>query len=160
MQFPPVETCAPTLYLSAMNFLEYAPKPEPQSETAVPLKTALWRGLMGRCPHCGKGRVFRAFLKVADRCDVCGEELHHQRADDFPAYLVIVIVGHLVVPLVLNVEMAYQPAYWVHAVLWLPLTLILALLLIQPVKGAVVALQWHNGMHGFEESKKLRDQIG
>ena len=64
----------------------------------------------------------------------------------------------LVVPLVLNVEMLYQPAYWVHALLWLPLTLALALLLIQPVKGAVVALQWHNGMHGFEEAKRLRDQ--
>ena len=71
--------------------------------------------------------MFRAFLKVADRCDVCGEELHHQRADDFPAYLVIVIVGHLVVPLVLHVEMVYQPAYWIHAVLWLPLTLALSL---------------------------------
>ena len=122
------------------------------------LKTDLWNGLRGRCPSCGKGHMFRAFLKVADRCDVCGEELHHHRADDFPAYLVIVIVGHLVVPLVLNVEMIYQPAYWVHALLWLPLTLALALLLIQPVKGAVVALQWHNGMHGFEEAKKLRDQ--
>ena len=52
--------------------------------------------------------MFRAFLKVADRCDACGEELHHQRADDFPAYLVIVIVGHLVVPLVLHVEMVLR----------------------------------------------------
>jgi uncharacterized protein (DUF983 family) len=123
------------------------------------LKTDLWNGLRGRCPNCGKGRMFRAFLKVADRCDVCGEELHHHRADDFPAYLVIIIVGHLVVPLILNVEMAYQPAYWVHAVLWLPLTLVLALVLIQPVKGAVIALQWRVGMHGFEESKKLRDSL-
>lgn len=121
------------------------------------LKTGLWRGITGRCPNCGEGHMFRAFLKVADRCEVCGEELHHQRADDFPAYLVIVIVGHLVVPLILSVEMAYQPAYWVHAVLWLPLTLALTLALIQPVKGAVIALQWHAGMHGFEESKRLRD---
>ena len=120
------------------------------------LKTDLWNGLRGKCPACGKGHMFRAFLKVADRCDACGEELHHHRADDFPAYLVIVIVGHLVVPLVLNVEMIYQPAYWIHALLWLPLTLLLALLLIQPVKGAVVALQWHNGMHGFEAAKLRR----
>jgi uncharacterized protein (DUF983 family) len=101
--------------------------------------------------------MFRAFLKVADRCEACGEELHHQRADDFPAYLVIVIVGHLVVPLILHVEMVYQPAYWIHAVLWLPLTLALSLLLIQPVKGMVIALQWRVGMHGFEAAKKLRD---
>ena len=142
-----------------MNFLAYAPKPEARSESAAPLKTALWRGLTGRCPNCGNGRMFRRFLKVADGCDVCGEELHHQRADDFPAYLVIVIVGHLVVPLVLHVEMTYQPAYWVHAAMFLPLTLVLALLLLQPVKGAVVALQWHAGMHGFEEAKKLRASL-
>ena len=142
-----------------MNFLAFAQKPETRSENALPLKTALWRGLSGRCPNCGNGRMFRAFLKVADQCDVCGEELHHQRADDFPAYLVIVIVGHLVVPLVLHVEMTYQPAYWIHATLFLPLTLFLALVLIQPVKGAVVALQWHAGMHGFEEAKKLRSPV-
>ena len=124
--------------------------------SANPLKTDLWNGLRGKCPACGKGHMFRAFLKVADHCDTCGEELHHQRADDFPAYLVIVIVGHLLVPLILHVEMAYQPAYWIHAALWLPLTLALSLLLIQPVKGAVIALQWRVGMHGFEAAKKLR----
>jgi len=142
-----------------MDFLKYAASPAVPPEGAVPLKTALWRGLTGRCPHCGKGRMFRRFLKVADCCEVCGEELHHQRADDFPAYLVIVIVGHLVVPLVLHVEMTYQPAYWIHAAMFLPLTLGLTLLLIQPVKGAVIALQWHAGMHGFEESKKLRGSL-
>ena len=120
------------------------------------LKTDLWNGLRGRCPHCGQGRIFRAFLKVADHCDVCGEELHHHRADDLPAYLVIVIVGHLIVPLILHVEVAYTPAYWIHAALWLPLTLALSLLLIQPIKGMVIALQWRVGMHGFQESKRLR----
>ena len=88
----------------------------PSGMSDRPLKTDLWNGLRGKCPACGKGHMFRAFLKVADRCDACGEELHHQRADDFPAYLVIVIVGHLVVPLILHVEMAYEPAYWIHAV--------------------------------------------
>ena len=127
------------------------------SVTDHSLKADLWRGLHGRCPNCGRGRIFRAFLKVADTCSECGEEFHHQRADDFPAYLVIVVVGHLVVPLILHVEMVYQPAYWIHAVLWLPLTLALALLLIQPIKGAVIALQWRAGMHGFEAAKKLRD---
>jgi uncharacterized protein (DUF983 family) len=129
------------------------------SEAPQSLKITLWRGLTGRCPHCGEGRLFRAFLKPKDACDVCGEELHHQRADDFPAYLVIVLVGHLVVPLILHVEMAYEPAYWIHAAVFLPLTLALSLLLIQPVKGAVIALQWHTGMHGFEEAKKLRASV-
>ena len=121
------------------------------------LKTDLWNGLRGKCPACRKGHIFRAFLKVADHCDACGEELYHQRADDFPAYLVIVIVGHLVVPLILHVEMVYEPAYWIHAVLWLPLTLALALLLIQPIKGMVIAMQWRIGMHGFDAAKKLRE---
>jgi uncharacterized protein (DUF983 family) len=129
------------------------------SEPPRSLKTTLWRGLTGRCPHCGQGRMFGAFLKVADQCEACGEELHHQRADDFPAYLVIVIVGHLVVPLILHVEMTYEPAYWIHAAIFLPLTLALSLALIQPIKGAVVALQWHTGMHGFEEARKLRASV-
>ena len=100
--------------------------------------------------------MFGAFLKVKDHCDVCGEELHHHRADDFPAYVVILIVGHLLVPAVLSVETNFAPAYWVHLVLWLPPTLILTLGLLQPVKGAIVALQWHMGMHGFEEAKLAR----
>jgi uncharacterized protein (DUF983 family) len=67
---------------------------------------------------------------------VCGEELHHHRADDFPAYLVIVIVGHLVVPAALFVEQHFAPSYWIHFALWLPLTLALTFGLLQPIKGA------------------------
>ena len=110
-----------------------------------PLKTDLWNGLRGKCPNCGKGHMFRAFLKVADHCEACGEELHHHRADDFPAYLVIVIVGHLVVPLILHVEMVYQPAYWIHAVLWLPLTL-----------GAVAAADPADQGHGDRDAVARR----
>ncbi len=76
--------------------------------------------------------------------------MHHQRADDAPAYFVILIVGHIVVPLALVVEVAYAPPYWLHAVLWLPLTLGLAIGLLQPVKGAIVGWQWANYMHGFD----------
>jgi uncharacterized protein (DUF983 family) len=121
-----------------------------------PLMPDFVRGLLGRCPCCGKGRMFGAFLKVKDKCEVCGEELHHHRADDFPAYIVILIVGHVLVPAVLSVETNFAPSYWVHLMLWLPLTLILAIGLLQPVKGAIVALQWHMGMHGFEEAKRAR----
>lgn len=113
---------------------------------------ALSRGLRCRCPRCGKGRLFRAFLKVVDNCAVCGEDLHHHRADDAPAYFVILIVGHIVVPLALLVETHFHPSDWVHYALWLPLTLGLALALLQPVKGAIVAWQWSNRMHGFDEN--------
>ena len=117
---------------------------------------ALWRGLRGCCPACGKGRMFRAFLKVIDACPHCGEELHHHRADDFPAYLVIVIVGHILVPIILVVETEIAPAIWVSMTLWPSLALVLTLGLLQPVKGAVVAIQWYGGMHGFEQAKTAR----
>jgi uncharacterized protein (DUF983 family) len=120
---------------------------------------ALLRGWRGRCPNCGKGRMFRAFLKVADHCPVCREELHHQRADDAPAYFVIMIVGHLVVPLALSIETAFAPSYWMHFALWGPLTLGLSLYLLQPVKGVLIAWQWALGMHGFNPAQDDADEL-
>jgi uncharacterized protein (DUF983 family) len=113
--------------------------------------TSLKRGFRGRCPRCGEGKIFRAFLKVADRCSVCGLDFTPHRADDLPAYLVIVIVGHIVVPLALMIETNYSPPVALQLAIYLPLTLIASLLLLQPVKGAVVAVQWALRMHGFDE---------
>lgn len=112
-------------------------------------------GFKGHCPACAKGRMFRAYLKVADECSNCGEELHHHRADDFPAYLVIVLVGHILVPIVLAVETAFAPPMLLSIPLWLTTAAAMCMGLLQPVKGAVVALQWHLGMHGFEESRNM-----
>src|SRR5262245_53638000 len=89
--------------------------------------SAVWRGWRGRCPHCGQGSLFRAFLKVRDACPVCHEEFHHQRADDAPSYFVILIVGHIVVFGVLAVETEFAPPYWVHVALWIPVTFGLSL---------------------------------
>ena len=128
--------------------------------TTVPRRDgwqAFLRGLRGRCPACGEGKMFRGLLKVADHCPACGEALHHHRADDAPAYFNIVLVGHIVVPLVLAVEVAFAPPYWLHAVLWLPLTLILAFALMHPIKGAVVAWQWAVKMHGFDPDQPSDD---
>ncbi|MEZ5764149.1 MAG: DUF983 domain-containing protein [Xanthobacteraceae bacterium] len=125
---------------------------------AVPkrdLWTAIRRGLRCRCPNCGEGKLFRAYLKTVDQCDVCGQEIHHHRADDLPAYLVIVIVGHIIVPLLLAVEKGFQPPYLVHLVVWLPLTLIMSLALLPPIKGATVGLQWAFRMHGFDENSPV-----
>lgn len=110
---------------------------------------AVLRGLAGRCLNCGRGRMFHRFLKATDDCGACGEELFHQRADDFPAYLVIVVDGPVVVPLALVVETQYAPAVWLEVAIWLPLTAALALVLIHPVKGAVVAIQWHGKPYRF-----------
>lgn len=120
----------------------------------ISLGTALGRGARCKCPACGQGRLFQKFLKVTPACSRCGEELHHQKADDLPAYVVMSIVGHIVVGLLLWTEVHYAPPYWVHASLWFPLTILLTLGLLQPVKGTIVALQWRLGMHGFGMSRR------
>ncbi|MCR4265431.1 DUF983 domain-containing protein [Nitratireductor sp. ZSWI3] len=114
-----------------------------------PVIEAMKRGFLGRCPHCGQGRLFRAFLKTADQCQVCGEEFHHHRADDLPAYLVVFIVGHIVVGGFMGMEAMTDWPGWLHLAIWVPITLIMALALIGPIKGAVVGLQWAYYMHGF-----------
>ncbi|HYZ43074.1 MAG TPA: DUF983 domain-containing protein [Stellaceae bacterium] len=125
-------------------------------EAGVIEKRELWsaikRGFRGRCPRCGEGKLFRAFLKTADNCSACGLDFTPHRADDLPAYLVIVIVGHLVVPTALLIETNFSPPVWLQLAIYLPLTLVLSLALLQPVKGAVVGVQWALHMHGFDEN--------
>ena len=125
-------------------------------QTALGEKRDLWsamkRGFRSRCPRCGEGKLFRAFLKVDNNCSVCGLDFTPHRADDLPAYLVIVIVGHIVVPLALWIETDYSPAVWLQLAIYLPLTVVLSLALLQPVKGAVVGFQWAMRMHGFDEN--------
>lgn len=116
---------------------------------ARPVWDAMLRGGCNRCPHCGEGRLFASFLKTVNRCEVCGEEIHHHRADDLPAYLVVVILGHIVVGAFMAVEATSTLSTWQHLAIWIPLTVISALVLIRPVKGAVVGLQWALYMHGF-----------
>jgi len=111
---------------------------------------ALVRGFRMKCPSCGTGSIFHKYLKVTPACSDCGEELHHHRADDAPPYFTILVVGHIIVPMVLAVEMAYRPDMWIHAALWFPLTLILAMSALPLIKGTLVGLQWANYMHGFD----------
>lgn len=121
---------------------------------ARPAGRSMMRGALRRCPNCGEGALYRAYLKVADACPACGEELHHQRADDAPPYVVITIVAHIVIGGLLALEVAYQPPVWLHMAIWLPLTVILSLALLPPVKGALVGLQWALRMHGFDGSDR------
>lgn len=122
-----------------------------QSKTlpARPLGQAIMRGLFCRCPHCGEGKLFRSFVKPVDHCAVCDEDYTAQRADDLPAYLTIVIVGHIVVGAFMGVEATTNWSLWAHMALWGPLTIILSLLMLQPIKGATIGLQWALRMHGF-----------
>lgn len=122
--------------------------------TTVP---AMKRGFLGHCPACDQGRLFGRFLKVADRCDACGTELHHHRADDLPPYLVIFIVGHVIGYGILMTETKLEMPLWIHLAIWPLLTVVLSLALLQPVKGAVVGLQYALGMHGFGAARNKRN---
>lgn len=112
-------------------------------------RSAIGNGLKGRCPACGQGRLFRGFLKPVDTCAACGEPMHYQRADDLPPYVVITIVGHIIVGGILLAEKYADWSMGLHMAIWPALTVVLSLLLMQPVKGGVIGLQWAMRMHGF-----------
>lgn len=123
-----------------------------------PFWPAMKLGFKSRCPKCGTGRLFDKYVKVTHRCSNCGEDMHHHRADDLPAYLVVMIIGHIVVGGFMFAEMNFQLSIWQHLLIWLPITAISSLLLLQPVKGAVVGLQWALRMHGFGDKPDYDDQ--
>ena len=104
--------------------------------------TALLRGWCGRCPRCGNGALFGRFLKMQSHCPACNQAFEPYRADDAPAYFTIFIIGHIIVPLVLMVERSWQPSLWVHALLWIPGSVLLSLLLLPRIKGATIGLLW------------------
>jgi uncharacterized protein (DUF983 family) len=110
---------------------------------------AVMKGIGCKCPACGAGKLYGKYLKVAPACATCGEELHHQRADDAPPYFTMFIVGHIIIGGLLIMEKAFAPETWVHLVIWLPLTVLLSLWLLPKVKGGLIGLQWALRMHGF-----------
>lgn len=110
---------------------------------------AMLRGWRRRCPNCGAGPLLRGYLKVRDTCPVCGEALHHQRADDGPAYLTILIVGHIMAPLILYAFTKWRPDPLILASVFSVGTVGLSLYLLPRLKGALVAIQWAKRMHGF-----------
>ncbi|RUS58637.1 DUF983 domain-containing protein [Pseudorhodobacter sp. E13] len=118
-------------------------------EEERPVGEALRRGWRCRCPNCGQGPLLRGYLTVRGSCAVCNEDFSPQRADDGPAYLTILIVGHLMAPLILWVFTTYRPDPWVLASVFSVGTVALSLFLLPRLKGMVVAMQWARRMHGF-----------
>ncbi|MCW5692787.1 MAG: DUF983 domain-containing protein [Pseudolabrys sp.] len=108
--------------------------------TGLPIR----RGLLGHCPRCGEGRLFDGFLTLRPACDKCGLDYSFADAGDGPAVFVILIGGALVVLAALFTEVVYQPPYWVHAVLWVPLILLVTLAPLRMLKGLLIALQYHH----------------
>lgn len=125
------------------------PMPDPllsDSWPAPPATVAMARGLSNRCPVCGRTKLFRGWLKVEDECAACRTQLGLVRADDAPPYFVILITGHVVVALMVWVERTWSPPAWLQAAIFLPLTLVLVLALLRPVKGATVGLMLRLGL--------------
>ncbi|MEW5704504.1 MAG: DUF983 domain-containing protein [Pseudomonadota bacterium] len=112
------------------------------AEGFTPIPSPIRAGLARRCPRCGKGKLFQAYLKVADRCSVCGLDFSTFEKADGPAVFIILILGFLVVGLALVVEALYQPPFWVHALLWLPLVLGGVYVMLPPLKGWIVAAHY------------------
>lgn len=124
-------------------------RPAEAHEAERPTKPALFRGLRRRCPNCGQGPLFEGYLKVTDTCPVCGEELCHHRADDGPAYLTILVVGHLMAPIIHILFVRLRPDPLVLATLLTLACVALSLFLLPRMKGLVVGIQWARRMHGF-----------
>jgi uncharacterized protein (DUF983 family) len=127
--------------------------PDPALEDDRPMRPAMLRGWRRRCPNCGAGPLLRGYLKVRDTCPVCGEELHHQRADDGPAYLTILIVGHLMAPLILWSFVRFRPDPLTLTAVFSVGTVALSLYLLPRLKGVLVAIQWARRMHGFGDAR-------
>ncbi|WP_379923455.1 DUF983 domain-containing protein [Erythrobacter sp. R86502] len=116
---------------------------------------ALLRGARGRCPRCGEGAVFRKWLKPHDHCGVCGLDLSVQQADDFPAYIGIFVVGHLLAPIVIAMIGTYGLSAWLTLAIILPVAVIMLLVMLQPTKGAVISFLWWHGIGAFKRERRL-----
>jgi len=116
------------------------------------LRPAMACGWRRRCPNCTTGPMLKGYLKVRDECIVCGEALHHHRADDGPAYLTILIVGHLMAPSILMVFTKFRPEPLVLATIFSIGCVALSLYLLPRLKGLMVAIQWAKRMHGFAKA--------
>ncbi|MEM6618105.1 MAG: DUF983 domain-containing protein [Pseudomonadota bacterium] len=119
-------------------------------------REAMLRGWRRRCPNCGAGPMMRGYLTVRDNCEVCNEALHHHRADDGPAWVVMLVCGHILAPLMLLVFELWRPQPLILGVGFSVAFVALALWMLPRVKGTIVAIQWSKRMHGFGKEAKAR----
>lgn len=145
MQTPVAATCGRVTPNSGVELASMSDKATlPDSGPA-----AIWRGLRGLCPRCGEARLFGRFLKPISRCPHCGQDLTHQQADDFPAYLSILITGHLLAPVIIALTRDTGLSVAALMAIIVPLAIGMLIAMLQPAKGAVIAAQWWFGLHGF-----------
>ena len=114
------------------------------SEREYPPQPPLSTGLAGRCPRCGQGKLFAGFLTIAPKCEACGLDFAFADAGDGPAVFVSLFAGFLVLGAALWTEFTFSPPYWLLLVIFLPLTAIVCMGMLRPLKGLMVGLQWRN----------------
>ncbi len=114
------------------------------------IATLMWRGFCKTCPRCGKGSLFKRFLKNADNCSVCAQDLGSIRADDFPPYLTMIVVGHIVVPSIVIAEREFDLTITQDLMIWLPITALLTFWFLPRLKGLIIGLMIHLGLKGDE----------
>jgi uncharacterized protein (DUF983 family) len=122
-----------------------------------PLVRSMLRGFLCRCPRCGEGKVFAGYLTSVRSCEACGQVLEGHRADDLPPYLTVFVVGHLVIALFMALEEVVELGMWTHLAIFVPMTAILTLALLRPMKGLTIGLQWAMRMHGFGKAGEGAD---
>ena len=125
---------------------------DPTNPSPTLLQSAL-RGLACKCPRCGNGKLFAGFLTLRQKCEACGLDYAFIDAGDGPAVFIILFAGAIVVGAALIVEVKYQPPFWVHAALWLPLILAVTLWPLRAMKSLLIALQFH---HKAAEGQLIR----
>lgn len=114
---------------------------------------ALLRGARSTCPRCGEAKLFRKWIKPVDTCANCGQDWSVQQADDFPAYIGIFIVGHLLAPVVIAMIGTFGFSAWATLAIILPVATILLIVMLQPTKGAVIAFLWWWGIGAFVQER-------
>lgn len=121
------------------------------------LAQAAWRGARGGCPRCGSGRLFARWLRPVASCHSCGQDWTLHQADDFPPYIAIFVTGHLMAPLLIWLVLEQHLSSLAAAAIIVPFSILVMLGILQPAKGAVIALQWWLGMGGFVRERSAEE---
>jgi len=128
-----------------------------QPETAF---TAMIRGIRGYCPRCNRSSLFPKYLKPMEHCPACQQDWTPQRADDFPAYVAIILTGHIMAPVIIGLVKNFSPPLWGMMAIIMSLAVMLMVALLQPAKGAIIAFQWWMEMHGFRRTIPIGTEQG
>jgi uncharacterized protein (DUF983 family) len=119
---------------------------------------ALLRGAKGQCPRCGEAALFRKWLKPVEHCPHCRQDWSVQQADDFPAYIGILVVGHLLAPVVIAMIGTFGMSAWLTLAIILPVAVVMLLAMLQPTKGAVIGFLWWHGIGAFRQERRTSEE--